>query len=400
MIKEYGSTKYVSDEINGVVVSEEYKSKKLKKTVYSHISPTILKEMKADAKMSKYISGNGEVKPIYTLEKGTEIKVTQMNIRKGETFDYMSFSGWGSILLTVISGPHKGTCFSSDMKAIQNRLDTAHFEDLAAEQNTKPKYKIFYKGEPYRIPGYNTEKETKGTSKIFADIGKVKASLMGRFGYLDKVYQLNKHYQDISPEVGYNTPEWMGVGYGGPDFNRKDMKDVQVFEWANRKKGKEADFNALEYYDSLMDFAKVTAQYGSSTRDCYKKHKENYGVIVLFKHEDYILTDKEKETKYGKYYYNGYEELKESDTIKQALKDCKVKDKKKTTKNGKTAIAFKNISDAMKLIKLLPKKQFHVMDMSGIELIEQSDEYIQDITRMKKLERILKMEFEDTFDIK
>ena len=77
-----------------------------------------------------------------------------------------------------------------------------------------------------------------------------------------------------------------------------------------------------------------------------------------------------------------------------------MKDKKKTTKNGKTAIAFKNISDAMKLIKLLPKKQFHVMDMSGIELIEQSDEYIQDITRMKKLERILKMEFEDTFDIK
>ena len=393
IVKEYGSPKYYSDDITGVITSHEFKGVD-GNTIYSHIGPTKLKEMKKDAKMSKYISGNGEVKPIITLDKGTEIEVHKLAHRSKGSFkdsnEYMNVEWDTQVALKVISGPHKGSIFTSAIKAIKSRLDTAHFEDLSAETNAKPKYKIFYKGEPYRIDTYdydNDNKPKKGASKIYGDLGKVKASLMGRFGYLDKVYQLNKHFQDLSPEVGYSAPDWIG---GSADFNRNDVKEIQVFEWTNRKKGKEADFDALAYYDSLMDFVKVTAQYGSAVRDQYKKYKDtkDFTTILCFMHEDY-------RTDSGDY----YEDLKESQIIKDVMKLSKVKGTKKCTKNGKTAICFKNESDAMQVIKNLEKDTYFVLDMNGTQLVEQSAHFIQSVARTKKLERILKDEFENDFDL-
>ena len=402
IIQDNYSKKYYTDEINGVVVSVITKSTD-GDVIYSYISPTILKEMTEHAKISKYISNEGEMKPIITLDKDTEIEIYKMSHWTQGGFksssNYKNVDWDSQIALKVISGPHTGTIFTSGIKSIKSRLDTAHFEDLAAAQNAKPKYKIFYKGEPYRIDtqDWKTGTPKKGASKIFADLGKVKASLMGRFGYHEKVYQLNQHYKDLSPEVGCNTPEWIG-GYGSaaPEFTRNDSKDIQVFEWTNSKKGKEADFNALEYYDSLMDFVKVTAQYGSAVREQYKTYKgtDEFSTIVCFMHEDYRLPEFNSKGNYNSVYY---EELKESETIKNAMKLSKVKGTKKCTKSGKTAICFKNESDVMRVLRHLDKGSYFVLDMNGNELVEQSEEFVRNVARMKKLERILIDEFGNDF---
>lgn len=391
IVKNSYSNIYFSDDIIRVMVSFLNKTKE-GDIVYRYISPNVLKEMKKDAKMSKYISGTGEMKPLITLDKNTEVEIyTLSDIIKGKHTTY-----WDNVTLKVISGPHKGIFLYADMNSITGRLDTAHFKDLSAKENAKPKYKIFYKGKPYRAPSYDGG---KGASKIYADLGKIKSSLMVRFGYHEKIYQLSQHYKDLSPEVSNSTPEWIG-GYGGaPEFTRKDAaKHIQVFEWLNRKKGKEADFNVLEYYDSLMDFVKVTAQYGSAVRNQYKKFKDTneFSTIVCFMHEDYRLPEKDAQ---GNYNYIYYEELKESQIIKDAMKLSKVKGTKKSTKYGKTAICFKNESDAMKLLRHLEKDSYFVLDMNGNQLIEQSEQFVQNVARMKKLERILMIEFEDDFDL-
>ena len=355
-----------------------------KNIIYSHISNVMLKNMKRDCKESNTKCGFGELSPKFYLDKGTEIEIIKYCNWANQIKDSMKFANVDfddQILAKVISGEHKDKYFTANTKAILGRLDTAHFEDLSQVQNAKPKYKIFYDGKVYK-------------NKIFGDLGKVKASIMNEIGYLEKVNQLNQHYKEMSPEVGGSASYWLE---GQQVWNRNDMKKVQIFEWANRKKGKESDFDALAHYDGLMDFVKVTAQYGSAVREQYKKFKTTgeFSTIVCFMHEDYRLPEKDTN---GNYNYCDYEYLKESQIIKDAMKLSKLKGTKKCTKNGKTAICFKSESDAMKLLRNLEKGTYFVLDMNGNQLIEQSTHFIQNVARMKKLERILIEEFENDFE--
>lgn len=52
----------------------------------------------------------------------------------------------------------------------------------------------------------------------------------------------------------------------------------------------------------------------------------------------------------------------------------------------------------MKLLRHLEKGSYFVLDMEGNELVEQSAQFVQNVARMKKLERILIDEFEDDFE--
>jgi ribosomal 30S subunit maturation factor RimM len=88
-----------------------------------------------------------------------------------------------------------------------------------------------------------------------------------------------------------------------------------------------------------------------------------------------------------------YYDLTESDTIKNILKKVNIKGIKKCSKVGKTAIAFKNESDAMKLLKHLDEGTYFICDMNGTEIIEQSMHFIKNVSRIKKLERVLSDEF-------
>lgn len=313
--------------------------------------------------------------PVKTLPKDTVVQVIEYNPKivfdMSKGFEYSDI--FADVKIKVIGGEHDGLIFVAELSKIRGRLETGNFEDLAKDINEAPKYKIFYKDKLFK-------------DKIFSDLTKIKASLMDAIGYNNKVYNLNQHYQDLSPEVCNSVPDWLG---GSGKLSRKDMKDVKIYEWVNKKKGKEADFDALEYYDSLMDFMKVTAQFGSAVRQIYKENKgsNEFTTIVCFRHEDYKLP------------HAYYEDLKESDTIKDAIKNSKIKGYKKCTKYGKTAITLKNENDALKLLKLLKPEDYFVLDMKGNELNIQNERFIQNIIRLKKFEKIVNTEFQEDFDL-
>ena len=128
-----------------------------------------------------------------TLTKGTVVEVVEYDEKSWSLKDTNTSDGvyqdWASnVRLKVIGGEHDGLLFVADLTSIQGRLETGDFEDLAATLNEAPKYKIFFNGKPYK-------------TKIFSDLTKIKASLMDAIGYNDKVSNLNRHYQELSPEV-------------------------------------------------------------------------------------------------------------------------------------------------------------------------------------------------------
>ena len=300
---------------------------------------------------SKIHGGNPH--PIFILKKGTELEIVNGK------------NQW-RISLSIINGEHKGKVINIfDFSNVNGKLETAHFEDLSLAYNEAPKYKIFMDDKPYK-------------PKIFSDLGKVKASLMDAMGYTDKLYKLNQNYTELSPEISYCAPEWIG---GWETLKREDFKRIKVYEWMNRKQGKEADFNALEYYDELMDYVAVTARFGSSVRELYKKYKSTneYTTILCFKHEDY---------RSGNYVY--YEDLKESDIIKDAIKNSKIKDFKKCTKSGKTALVLKTQQDAVCLMNYLEDGTYFLVDIQGDELLLKDGYLIKHIVRKQKLNDLLK----------
>lgn len=131
-----------------------------------------------------------------------------------------------------------------------------------------------------------------------------------------------------------------------------------------------------------MSFVKVTAQFGSAVRTQYKKYKDTneFTTILCFMHEEYRAPK-------NNYVY--YQELKESQIIKDAMKKSSVKGAKKASKNGKTAICFKNESDAMKVIRLLEKDTYFILNMKGEELVEESAKIIKNQDRSAKINRLM-----------
>jgi hypothetical protein len=92
--------------------------------------------------------------------------------------------------------------------------------------------------------------------------------------------------------------------------------------------------------------------------------------------------------------YVDYEYLKESDIIKDAVtntfgKTVRTLGIKKKNKSGKTSLAFKEQSDAIKLMKSLPEGSFFICNMQGDQLVEQSEALIKQEFRNSLIDDIL-----------
>jgi len=217
----------------------------------------------------------------------------------------------------------------------------------------------------------------------YKDIGKVKTSLLNLMNYYDKLETLVKNHLDKVPELRYmQIPEFLG---SSKNLSRKDFEKVEIFTWKNRKLGEKVDFDTLAFYDEAMLLVKVTAQFGSSTRDLFKETKDTHEYILTFMHEDYRNTSLP---------YVDYEYLKESDIIKKAVettfgKTVRTLGIKKKSKSGKTSLAFKEQSDAIKLMRTLPVGSFFVCNMQGDQLVEQSDALIIQEFRNSLIDDIL-----------
>jgi hypothetical protein len=230
-------------------------------------------------------------------------------------------------------------------------------------------YVIFYGGEKI--------------NKKYKDMGKVKTSLLNLMNYYDKLETLVQNHLDKVPELQYmQTPEFLG---SSKNLSREDFKKIQIFTWKNRKIEEKVDFDTLAFYDDAMLLVKVTAQFGSSTRDLFKETRDTHNYILTFMHEDYRNTSLK---------YVDYEYLKESDIIKKAVVDTFGKtvrslDIKKKSKSGKTSLAFKDQSDAIKLMRNLPEGSFFICNMQGDQLVEQSEALIRQEFRNSLIDDIL-----------
>lgn len=230
-------------------------------------------------------------------------------------------------------------------------------------------YVVFYDGEKI--------------NKKYKDMGKVKTSLLNLMNYYSKLETMVQNHLDKVPELRYmQIPEFLG---SSKNLSRKDFEKVEIFTWKNRKLGDKVDFNAVEFYDEAMLFVKVTAQFGSSTRDIFKETRDTHNYILTFVHEDYRNTSLP---------YVDYEYLKESDIIKDAVtntfgKTVRTLGIKKKNKSGKTSLAFKEQSDVIKLMRNLPLGSFFVCNMQGDQLIEQSEALIIQELRNSLIDEIL-----------
>ena len=230
-------------------------------------------------------------------------------------------------------------------------------------------YVVFYDGEKI--------------NKKYKDMGKVKTSLLNLMNYYSKLETMVQNHLDKVPELRYmQIPEFLG---SSKNLSRKDFEKVEIFTWKNRKLGEKVDFNAVEFYDEAMLFVKVTAQFGSSTRDIFKETRDTHNYILTFVHEDYRNTSLP---------YVDYEYLKESDIIKDAVtntfgKTARTLGIKKKNKSGKTSLAFKEQSDVIKLMRNLPLGSFFVCNMQGDQLIEQSEALIIQELRNSLIDEIL-----------
>lgn len=295
----------------------------------------------------------------WTLISDEELRGT---FEPGDVLEITSkISGNSSVRLKFDNGEH---CFEFSLywSELKKFTTLGNHPNLGTDT---VEYVIFHRGKKWK-------------PKKFKDLGKIKASLMDAMGYGWKLWDLaNKHFKERCPEVSYGgAPEWVGSG----NMSRGEFEHFEIFEWSNRKLGNKVEFDAVEYYDSLMDFIRVTAQFGSAVRQQYKTYKDDseYKYILCFVHEDYRTAQ-----------YPWYDDLKESTIIKDLMKNLKIKGTKKCTKAGKTAICFKNAGDMMKVARELQPNEYYVLDMQGNELEEQSAEFIVSENRKQQIDEIL-----------
>lgn len=262
----------------------------------------------------------------------------------------------------VVTDDAAGKKYYTFWSILKSRTDLGQFENAGSEVI---EYKIYYNGKDLK-------------KKKFKDMGKVKASLMNLMDYSGKFQKIAKPYLDRCPE-NEEIMEYYYENYGDV-LGRNDFKKIEIFEWANRKLGKKVDFDPVAYYDELMKYIAVSAQFGSAAREEYKKSKDTHSVIVVYVPDEYRQTNQT-------FWY--WRDIKESDVIKNALKASGVKGTTKATKNGKTAISFREKGDAMKVIRLLPKDTFYILDMNGEELEEKTDIFILNQSRAEKLRKLM-----------
>lgn len=262
----------------------------------------------------------------------------------------------------LIVTDESGTKYRTWWSTLKSRTDLGQFQNVGSDV---VEYKIY-------LDGVDIKK------KKFKDMGKIKSSLMSMMDYHNKFQQIAKNYYDRCPE-NQEGIEYYYESYGDSILNRKQFHNIEIYEWTNRKKGNKVDFDPVAFYDELMKYIAVSAQFGSAARELYKKAKDTHSIIVVYVPEEY---------RNGKTVYY-YHELTESDVIKEALKSSGVKGTTKSSKNGKTAIAFRDKSDAMKVIRLLPKDTFYILDMNGDELEEKTELFVLNQSRAEKLRKLM-----------
>ena len=250
-------------------------------------------------------------------------------------------------------GAKRGDVYPSELKSSL----TEYGDVLAHPDNIQ--YRVFIDGKMFK-------------AKYYDDMGKIKAALLVMFEHYKDSWDLVQKYVERNPELEESyAPEYLEYASSEFKLTKEDTKNVQIMVYTNKKNPTVVDFNVYEYFQEIELLSTVTFQFGSATRELFKNvYKEKlYKYILVYVPDEYRKKNRNN--------YFDYASLKESQRIKDVLKEVGVKDIKKTTKHGKTAIAFKGFDDMGFIISKLNKEEYYILDCEGDELIEQNERFIK-----------------------
>lgn len=281
------------------------------------------------------------------------------------TFKSVLFSD-GTIVEITSPVTNGSVSFNVDGKSYFSWWSETRFKLDYIESNTSNvvdtkeviRYKIYYKGKPFK-------------PKYFNDMGKIKSSLLISFGYYENQYQIISKYKERNPEVE-------GIDYwyeGRAEWTRSELKDVKIYKFINkdRKNPIDTEFNVQEYYDQSMKLINITAQFGAAARELYKKTLETkeYSYILVYFSDEYRDENRVKNA------WNFDWNLKESQKIKDIIKQSGLKSIKKSSKQGKTAIAFKTLDDLKQIMLRLSPNEYFICDCDGDQLVEKNTRFVK-----------------------
>ena len=244
-------------------------------------------------------------------------------------------------------------------------------------KNAEPKYVI-------KNPDGKLFKDKK-----YKKLSDVFAGMMIECGYHDLFQHLSSEekYQEKNPELGdYYIPDWLFNGYYR-DATPENVKGLEVHKYFGAKIPTEKV--EVDYYEKIkwhFDNILIAMEYGLVTKDIFKKMSDNqdftYQFILVYSPTEY----------FDKKFYN-FESLKEDDVIKDLYKKVK-KIALKTTRYGKTAVAFKNMEDMSLFYDNFPdeyKSRTRLITLEsgkrGCEVMR--DGNIKEEVRMRNLEDLL-----------
>jgi hypothetical protein len=252
---------------------------------------------------------------------------------------------------------YNGSKFSSSITSL--RCCTKEYGEIMTHPDII-QYKIFKGDKPIKM-------------KYFADMGKVKSSLLIMFPYFDDNWDTYKKYKDENPEIEHRSEY---IGYTDIHVNEEDTKEMFVMKYINKDKKNpiKLDFNVNEYYKQSMLLKGITYKFGESARKLFKDYLETkeYNYIIVYMNEEYIMLKNKGEDDYW-----DYKEIKDDFFIKDLLKQNNIKEFKRCYKCGKTAVALKNDEDLEKLLFQLKSDTYYFLDCDGDELVRKGNRYIK-----------------------
>jgi len=287
-----------------------------------------------------------------------------IEIPSGTKIEIIKFKN-ATAFFKIISEPNN--IYSAYWSPFKVKVDKIEGQEISEPEVIPTRYKIFYKGKAHK-------------PKYFNDLGKVKASLLITIGYYENQYEMFQKYIDRNPELeDSQIPEWCQSA--NETFDRDDCKYLEIMSYVNgdNKHPIKFDFDMLKYYDDSMRLINVTAQFGNAAREVFKNvmNTKEYSYMLVYYPYEY-RNPNNFDVSYGYKSSNfDFSELKEDQRIKDILKESGIKGTKKSTKFGKTAIAFKTLDDLKQVMLRLEPKEYFILDCDGDQLIEKNTRFIK-----------------------
>jgi len=287
-----------------------------------------------------------------------------IEIPSGTKIEILKFKN-SVIHFKMISEPDN--IYSAYWAGFKVKVDKIEGQEIKEPEIIPTRYKIFYKGKAHK-------------PKYFNDLGKVKASLLITIGYYENQWEMTRKYLERNPELyDVQIPDWCSAA--AETFDREDCKYLEIMSYINgdKKNPIKIDFDILKYYDDSMRLINVTAQFGHAAREVFKNvmDTKEYSYMLVYYPNDY-RDPNNFETRYDSRRCTlDFSELKEDQRIKDILKNSGVKGTKKSTKFGKTAIAFKTLDELKQVMLRLEPNEYFILDCDGDQLVEKNTRFVK-----------------------